>query len=155
MPEDLKLSQIGSSQLPPPFRGLHSKHCQIIFACYFRKSSIMGSPFLTPSPHGLCGCKETDTEEPKVFRIENTSSSAWNRWNEHDPQCTCRRPFLHNYASSSSSSSSSLSTSKRYFFKGEGCLRSCVLVAKRQIYSDRTDSVCSSRHFFNFFFITV
>ena len=24
MPEDLKLSQIGSSQLPPPFRGLHS-----------------------------------------------------------------------------------------------------------------------------------
>ena len=44
MPEDLELSQIGSSQLPPPFRGLHSpgvrKHCQIIFACYFRKSSI-------------------------------------------------------------------------------------------------------------------
>ena len=44
MPEDLKLSQIGSSQLPPPFRGLHSpgvrKHCQIIFACYFQKSSI-------------------------------------------------------------------------------------------------------------------
>ena len=42
MPEDLKLSQIGSSQLPPPFRGLHSpgvrKHCQIIFACYFQKS---------------------------------------------------------------------------------------------------------------------
>ena len=32
MPEDLKLSQIGSSPLPPPFRGLHSpgvrKHCQ-------------------------------------------------------------------------------------------------------------------------------
>ena len=24
MPEDLKLSQIGSSQMPPPFRGLHS-----------------------------------------------------------------------------------------------------------------------------------
>ena len=44
MPEDLKQSQIGSSQLPPPFRGLHSpgvrKHCQIIFACHFRKSSI-------------------------------------------------------------------------------------------------------------------
>ena len=44
MPEDLKVSQIGSSPLPPPFRGLHSpgvrKHCQIIFACYFRKSSI-------------------------------------------------------------------------------------------------------------------
>ena len=48
MPEDLKLSQIGSSQLPPPFRGLHSpglrKHCQIIFACYFRKSSIRKQP---------------------------------------------------------------------------------------------------------------
>ena len=44
MPEDLKVSQIGSSQLPTPFRGLHSpgvrKHCQIIFACDFRKSSI-------------------------------------------------------------------------------------------------------------------
>ena len=44
MPEDLKVSQIGSSPLPPPFRGLHSpgvrKHCQIVFACYFRKSSI-------------------------------------------------------------------------------------------------------------------
>ena len=43
MPKDLKLSQIGSSPLPPPFRRLHSprvrKHCQIIFACYFRKSS--------------------------------------------------------------------------------------------------------------------
>ena len=44
MPEDLNLSQIGSSQLPPAFRGLHSlgvrKRCQIIFACYFWKSSI-------------------------------------------------------------------------------------------------------------------
>ena len=44
LPEDLKVSQIGSSPLPPPFRGLHSlgvrKYCQIIFACYFRKSSI-------------------------------------------------------------------------------------------------------------------
>ena len=44
MPEDLNLSQIGCSPLPPPFRGPHSpgvrKHCQIIFACYFRKSSI-------------------------------------------------------------------------------------------------------------------
>ena len=47
MPEDLKLSQIGSSPLPPPFRGLHSpgvrKHCQLIFACYFRKSSIINT----------------------------------------------------------------------------------------------------------------
>ena len=45
MPEDLKLSQIGSAPLPLPFGGLHSpgvrKHCQIMFACYFRKSSIV------------------------------------------------------------------------------------------------------------------
>ena len=45
MPEDLKLLQIGSFQLPPPFRGLHSpgvrKHFQIIFASYFRKSPIV------------------------------------------------------------------------------------------------------------------
>ena len=44
MPEDLKLSQISSSQLLPPFRGLHSpgvrKHCQIMSACYFLKSCI-------------------------------------------------------------------------------------------------------------------
>ena len=50
MPEDRKLSQIGSSPLPPPFRGLHSpgvrKHCQIIFACYFRKSSIDSRVYL-------------------------------------------------------------------------------------------------------------
>ena len=46
MPKDLNPSLIGSSQLPPPFRGIHSpgvrKHCQIIFACYFRKSCIVG-----------------------------------------------------------------------------------------------------------------
>ena len=45
MPEDLKLSQINSSLLPPPFRGLHSpgvrKHCQIIFfTCYFREATV-------------------------------------------------------------------------------------------------------------------
>ena len=44
MPKYLKLLQIGSSLLPPPFRGLNSpgvrKHCQIIFACYFQKLSI-------------------------------------------------------------------------------------------------------------------
>ena len=64
MPQYQKLSQIGSSPLPPPFRGLHSpgvrKHCQIIFACYFRKSSIdtgMGLVSLAcytqrpPTPH--------------------------------------------------------------------------------------------------------
>ena len=45
MPQDLKLSQIGSSPLPPSFGGLHSpgvrKYCQIIFVCYFPKSSIV------------------------------------------------------------------------------------------------------------------
>ena len=51
MPEDLKVSQIGSSPLPPPIRGLNSpgvrKHCQIIFACYFPKSSIDESTVTT------------------------------------------------------------------------------------------------------------
>ena len=56
MPEDIILSQIGSSQLPPPFRGLYSpgvrKRCQIIFACYFRKSSVGAhSPLQTQSTH--------------------------------------------------------------------------------------------------------
>ena len=59
MPEDLKLSQIGSSQLPPPFRGFHSprvrKHCQIIFACYFRKSSIKNRLNVPLSIHRLYG----------------------------------------------------------------------------------------------------
>ena len=53
MPEDLKLSQIGSSQLPPPFRGFQSprvrKHCQIIFACYFQKSSIRNQRCTEPA----------------------------------------------------------------------------------------------------------
>ena len=53
MPEDLKVSQMGSSPLPPPFRGLHSpgvrKHCQIIFACYFRKLSNQKWDDVTPS----------------------------------------------------------------------------------------------------------
>ena len=52
MPEDLKLSQIGSSPLPPPFRGHHfpgvRKHCHIIFACYIRKSSIETSFLSVP-----------------------------------------------------------------------------------------------------------
>ena len=42
MPEDLKVSQIGSSPLPPSgdFTLPVRKHCQIIFACYFQKLSI-------------------------------------------------------------------------------------------------------------------
>ena len=54
MPEDLKLSQIGYPPQPPPSRGLHSpgvrKHCQMIFACYFRKSSIPNN-----QPHCIRG----------------------------------------------------------------------------------------------------
>ena len=68
MPEDLKLSQIGSSQLPPPFRGLHSprvrKHCQIIFACYFQKLSITS---VTVSFHFY-------VVSPKVFNNQTNSS---------------------------------------------------------------------------------
>ena len=67
MPEDLKLSQIGSSQLPPPFRGLHSpgvrKHCQIIFACYFWKSSITSLKYM-----------------PKWKKVLNVSSLMWNKY---------------------------------------------------------------------------
>ena len=76
MPEDLKLSQISSSPLPPPFKGLHSpgvrKHCEINFACNFRESSIryicgLSAPFRLSSSHlpvpkslyGLCGRKAT------------------------------------------------------------------------------------------------
>ena len=40
MPEDLKLSQIGSSPLPPPFRGLHSPGVSNYLRLLFRKSSI-------------------------------------------------------------------------------------------------------------------
>ena len=63
MPEDLKLSQIGSSPLPPPFRGLHSpgvrKHSQIIFACYFRKSSI-------PKLIGVLRDRKWESQESRV-----------------------------------------------------------------------------------------
>ena len=49
MLEDLKVLQIGSSPLPPLFRGPHSpgvrKHGQIISACYFRKLSIVDLSF--------------------------------------------------------------------------------------------------------------
>ena len=62
MPEDLKLSQIGSSQLPPPFRGLHSpgvrKHLCLLFpeivysqhsecrSCVQVEVAVLGSPSL-------------------------------------------------------------------------------------------------------------
>ena len=47
MPDDLKVSQIGSSPLPPPFRGLHSpgvkkKKLSNYLRLLFRKSSIIG-----------------------------------------------------------------------------------------------------------------
>ena len=54
MPEDLKVSQIGSSPLPPPF-SKKIEHCQIIFACYFRKSSI--------------NCDSTDNVNIQVFGV--------------------------------------------------------------------------------------
>ena len=68
MPEDLKVSQIGSSPLPPPFWGLHSpgvrKHCQIIFACYFRKSSIKEGC----SNRKNSNVKQTDKLGPKAVQ---------------------------------------------------------------------------------------
>ena len=76
MPEDLKLSQIGSSQLPPPFRGLHSpgvrKHCQIIFACYFRKSSVEEPlPYVLLDPYvGSCLDQSTVSELRSCVKVE-------------------------------------------------------------------------------------
>ena len=69
MPEDLKLSQIGSSQPLPPFRGLHSpgvrKHCQIIFACYFLKSSISSrTPWFAVAKHRTDPCWITTNYTP-------------------------------------------------------------------------------------------
>ena len=67
MPEDLKVSQIGSSPLPPPFRGLLSpgvrKHGQIIFARYFRKSSIEETDGTT-----IGGVRETRYAAERDFR---------------------------------------------------------------------------------------
>ena len=74
MPEGLKLLQIGSSQLPPPFRGLHSprvrKHCQIIFACYFRKSSITKTIYSGPT-----------TADKRITQLSplNVTRKAWSR----------------------------------------------------------------------------
>ena len=70
MPEDIKLSQIGSSQLPPPLRGLHSpgvrKHCQIIFACYFRKSSIAMVPHASSAKDCPVWQKEKEIQRVRV-----------------------------------------------------------------------------------------
>ena len=88
MPEDLKLSQIGSSQLPPPFRGLHSpgvrKHCQIIFACYFRKSSITDKLFGDGADKAIKTARET-------FTIKNYHSGGQR---PHPYKHKQNRPFL-------------------------------------------------------------
>ena len=79
MPEDFKASQIGSSPLPPPFKGLHSpgvrKHCQIIFACYFRKSSIhgMGLPDLCPCHAGTEHVQKTSAAGTRTTRHPRAS----------------------------------------------------------------------------------
>ena len=85
MPEVLKGSQIGSSPLPPPFRGLHSpgvrKHCQIIFACYFRKSSING-----PVNHILTDSARYDNTKVKLIILtymRSGSSFTGDLFNNH------------------------------------------------------------------------
>ena len=77
MAEDLKLSQIGSSQLPPPFRGLHSpgvrNHCQIIFACYFRKSSIAVSA--ETEPH-ICTTQTRTSVKQRTVKTKQAVSDS-------------------------------------------------------------------------------
>ena len=71
MPEDLKVSQIGSSPLPPPFRVLHSpgvrKHCQIIFACYFRKSSIAAEQMASTIQLGQAKIHTSTIQKPPGY----------------------------------------------------------------------------------------
>ena len=88
MPEDLKLSQIGSSQLPPPLRGLHSpgvrKHCQIIFACYFRKWSIVPRVESSHLPSVLCArAIRADTGHPDSGD-EWIERYVWDKQKEND-----------------------------------------------------------------------
>ena len=105
MPEDLKLSQIGSSQLPSPFRGLHSpgvrKHGQIIFACYFRKSSIVcgGLNARTGSKNGttdmltdpLCTNSEFSRRESHEILQKNVFGNTTHRFLQHVQLFNCER----------------------------------------------------------------
>ena len=87
MLEDLKLSQISSS--PLPFRGHHSpgvrKHCQIIFARYFRKSSILrGTAIVRHSPHhNLSGERSAPSRDHKVHGMKQEQiKTEGKKWTE-------------------------------------------------------------------------
>ena len=82
MPEDLKVSQISSSPLPPPFRGLHSpgvrKHCQIIFTCYFWKSSVktvVSAMHKFSQPNGIPGNRGSRVSSLVVAAAAGLSSA--------------------------------------------------------------------------------
>ena len=81
MPEDLKVSQISSSPLPLPFRGLHSprvrKHCQIIFTCYFWKSSIEAQNTKCCLPRWGDGAGQSGSWFARIF------------WSTESPQTSC------------------------------------------------------------------
>ena len=94
MPEDLKLSQVSSSLLPSPFRGLHSpgvrKHCQIIFAFCFRKSSVhlYEAMYFICTPH--CQHHVSNLRKDWVLKLYTWSNTA----SEHthtDTRCTQSR----------------------------------------------------------------
>ena len=53
MPEDLKQSQIGSSSLPPPFRGLHSPGVRKTLSNYLRLLFPGNRLFHSPPPQSV------------------------------------------------------------------------------------------------------
>jgi len=87
MPEDLKVLQISSSLLPPPFRGLHSpgirKLSIFFFAYYFQKSSIslvnilpMALPLL-PNTGYTWGIKRKDAFLSVTIQFRGLVSLTW------------------------------------------------------------------------------
>ena len=65
MPEDLKLSQIGSSQLPPPFRGLHSPGVRKLsnYLCLLFLEIVYSQSFFSAAGSADTSQEEEDMED--------------------------------------------------------------------------------------------